>query len=206
MRLIINLLAIIGLVALVGVGIGYTKVNGMLSEFGVSFSDIKALPSQLDPKAMDVYKDFFQKFIKTKDPGDAMVWSFPVDEGLSVDEVKESLTSLATDRNFLFVGESPFYKQAEAVTGKPYRYVNFMSFCDVRVGIQMADYNNAYTAFMPCRISIVEDKEGKLWLYSMNLDFMIHGGKELPPELKENAIKVRNTILTIMENASHGEF
>ncbi len=40
----------------------------------------------------------------------------------------------------------------------------------------------------------------------MNLDLMIHGGKELPPELKEGAIKVRDTILAIMEGASHGEF
>jgi uncharacterized protein (DUF302 family) len=206
MRFIVNLLAIIGLVAIIGVGFGYSKTNAMLSELGVSFNDIKNLPSQLDPKAMDIYKAFAQKFIKNQDPGEAMVWSFSVDEGLTVEEVKDSLKSLATDRDFLFVGESPFYKQVESVTKKPYRHVSFMSFCDVLVGVQMADYNNAYTAFMPCRISIVEDKEGKLWLYSMNLDFMIHGGKELPPKLKADAIKVRDTILAIMEGASHGDF
>jgi len=205
-RIIVNLFAIIGLIAVIGAGVGYSKVNGMLADFGLTMDQVKSLPSELDPKAMDTYKEFAQKFMKTKDPGDAMVWSFPVDEGLSVDEVKDSLINLATARDFLFVGESPFYKQAEAVTGEPYRHVTFMSFCDARVGIQMADYNNAYTAFMPCRISIVEDKDGKLWLYSMNLDLMIHGGKKLPADLKEGAIKVRDTILAIMEGASHGEF
>lgn len=206
MRVIVNLLAIIGLVAVIGAGVGYSKINGMLSEFGLTMDEAKNLRSELDPKAMDTYKEFAQKFMKTKDPGDAMVWSFPVDEGLTVDEVKDSLTNLASSRDFLFVGESPFYKQAEAVTGQPFRYVNFMSFCDARVGIQMADYNNAYTAFMPCRIAIVQDAKGKLWLYSMNLDLMIHGGKELPAELKAGAIKVRDTILAIMEGASHGQF
>ena len=40
----------------------------------------------------------------------------------------------------------------------------------------------------------------------MNLDLMIHGGKELPPDLKEGAIRVRNAIRKIMEGAAAGEF
>ncbi|MCK5877628.1 MAG: DUF302 domain-containing protein [Candidatus Marithrix sp.] len=206
MRFIVNILAIIGLITIIGIGVGYSKVNGMLLEAGMSIDDVKNLMSELDPKATDMYADFAKKFMVNKDPGDAMVWKFPVDEDVSVEDVKDSLKSLATDRNFLFVGESPFYKQVESVTGKPYRHLSFLSFCDVEVGVQMAEYNDAYTAFMPCRISVVEDKQGKLWLYSMNLDLMIYGGKELPPELKANTIKVRDTILAIMEGASHGEF
>lgn len=206
MRFIVNILAIIGLITIVGIGIGYSKVNGMLTESGMNISDVKDMMSGLDAKATETYADFAKKFMVNKDPGDAMVWKFPVDDGVSVEDVKESLKSLATERNFLFVGESPFYKQVEAVTGKPYRHVSFLSFCDVGVGVQMAEYNDAYTAFMPCRISVIEDKQGKLWLYSMNLDLMIHGGKELPAELKAGAIKVRDTILAIMEGASHGEF
>ena len=206
MRFIVNILAIIGLTAIICVGVGYSKVNGMLSEAGMSINDVKNLMSELDPKAMETYADFAKKFMVNKDPGDAMVWKFPVDEDVTVDDVKESLKSLATNRNFLFVGESPFYKQVESVTGNPYRHISFLSFCDVKVGVQMAEYNDAYTAFMPCRISVVEDKQGKLWLYSMNLDLMIHGGKELPAELKAGAIKIRDTLLAIMEGASHGEF
>ena len=162
--------------------------------------------STLDPKAPQVYTKFMEDFAQSKDPADAMMWAFPVDEGLSPQDVVESLKSLAVQHRFLFVGESPFYKQAEAVTGKPYRYTNFLSFCDVRVGMKMADYNPKYTAFMPCRIAVVQDAKGKLWLYSMNLDFMIYGGKPLPPELKDGAIKVSDTIQAIMKGASHGEF
>jgi len=72
--------------------------------------------------------------------------------------------------------------------------------------MQMADYNDVYTSFMPCRIAVVEDPKGKLWLHTLNLDLMIYGGKPLPPELKEGAIKVRDTILAIMQGAAHGEF
>ncbi len=206
MRFIVNILAIIGLIAVTCVGIGYSKINGILSEAGMNIGDVKNLMSELDPKAMEVYADFAKKFMVNKDLGDAMVWKVPVDEDIPVEDVTESLKSLATNYNLLFVGESPFYKQVEAVTGNPYRHVSFLSFCDVKVGVQMAEHNDSYTAFMPCRISVVEDNQGKLWLYSMNLDLMIHGGKELPPELKAGAIKVRDTLLAIMEGASHGEF
>jgi hypothetical protein len=35
---------------------------------------------------------------------------------------------------------------------------------------------------------------------------MIHGGTELPPDLKASAIRVRDTIKEIMEGAAAGEF
>jgi uncharacterized protein (DUF302 family) len=59
---------------------------------------------------------------------------------------------------------------------------------------------------MPCRIAVVEDMHGKLWLYSMNLDMLIHGGRMLPPELRKEAIRIRNVIREIMEGAAAGEF
>jgi hypothetical protein len=40
----------------------------------------------------------------------------------------------------------------------------------------------------------------------MNLDLMIHGGKELPDELKEGAIQVRQYLREMMEAAAKGEF
>jgi len=254
-----NLLALIGLLALVAIGFIYFKINSVDPAIRQEVSDIashvdlKALmaiqpetaktylalankvaaiegiekidpevrqkfenlikefdPKQLaefDPEAPRIYLDFAEKMLTTKDPGDAMVWAVPVTEGITVEEVKESLKSLAVQRNFLFVGESPFYKQVEAVTGEAFRHVSFLNFCDVQVGMKMLEYNNAYSAFMPCTISVVEDQEGKIWLYAMNLDFLIHGGKQLPTDLMEGAAKVRTTMLPeMMQKAANGEF
>jgi uncharacterized protein (DUF302 family) len=192
MAVIKNILALIGLLFLIAAGYLFFRAWPAVSEF--------------DPGFADVYAEFADRLIETKDPGVAMMWAEPVEEGLTTDDVIESLKSIATEHNFLFVGESPFYKQVEAVTGEPYRYANFLSFCDARVGKMMADYRDAYTGFMPCRIALIEDKSGRLWLYSMNLDLMIYGGKALPPELKESAIKVRDTIKAMMEGAAKGEF
>lgn len=192
MGLIRSVLALIGALAIVAAGVGYTKYKEFIGS--------------LDPEAPRIYAEMYAQFSQTKDWADAMIWSFPAADGITAEDAKKSLTSLAYERNFFFAGEAPFYKQAEAATGKPYRYVNFLSFCDVRVGMMMADYNDKYTAFMPCRIAIVEDLKGKVWLQSMNLDLMIYGGKPLPPELKEQAIKVRNTLYELMKAAAAGDF
>ena len=192
MKLIRNLLALIGLATVAAVVAVYLRFGPQLT--------------QLDPGAINVYSEFAQKVMESGDPAIAMMWAVPVADGVKPDDVVESLKSIAASHNFLFVGESPLYKQIEAVTGQPYRYVNFLSFCDARVGAQMLDYHNEYSGFMPCRIALVQNPDGKLWLYSMNLDMMIHGGRALPPELQASAVRVRDTIKAIMDGAAKGEF
>jgi len=192
MKLIRNVLALIGLVALLAVGYGYYRLAPALTQF--------------DPGFISTYGEFVNKLLESGDPGESMMWAVQVAEDLSPEDVIDSMKSLATERNFLFVGESPFYKQIKAITGEDYRYVNFLSFCDARVGKRMLEYRDQYSGFMPCRIALVEDKDGRLWLYSMNLDIMIHGGKRLPDDLKADATRVRDTIKEIMEGAAAGEF
>ncbi len=192
MRFIRNILALIGLLAILAAGAAYVGFGSRLGAF--------------DPGFAKVYGEFAERLLKTGDPGVAMMWAVPVKEGLTPDEVIESMKSIAASRNFLFVGESPFYKQIKALTGEDYRYVNFLSFCDARVGKQMLEYRDQYSGFMPCRIALVEDKEGRLWLYSMNLDLMIYGGTQLPDGLKTSALAVRDTIKHIMDGAAAGEF
>ncbi|WP_130472025.1 DUF302 domain-containing protein [Candidatus Magnetaquicoccus inordinatus] len=193
MSLFKNLLALIGLAVLIGAGYGYSKLAPIMAEF--------------DPGYMKIYTEFATALLKTRDPGEAMMWAVPVEDSkLTVDEVKDSLKSLASARNFLFVGEAPFYKQVEAVTGQKSRHISFLSFCDVMVGKMMADYRDAYTGFMPCRVAVVEDKSGKIWLYTMNLDMMIHGGRRLPEDLRKEALRIRNVIWEIVNGAAKGEF
>lgn len=192
MNMVKTLLALIGALAILAGGAGYAKYKSFFGE--------------LDPDAPRVFTEMYEKFQVNKDWGDAMMWSFQAEKGIGPEDIKRSLMSLAFERNFFFAGEAPFYKQAEATLGRPYRYVNFLSFCDARVGAMMIDYNEKYSAFMPCRIAIVQGNDGQVSLHSMNLDVMIYGGKPLPPELKEQALKVRNTLYDIMKTAAAGDF
>ncbi len=187
-----NLLAVIGAAALIFAGVAYVRVH--------------AVTSQLDPGAMATFSRLGGQYLETLDPGITMVKTIAVADGLSPKDVEDSLKSLAVQHNILFVGEAPFYKQVEAVTGKPYRFVSFYSFCDAGVGVKMLEYNTAYSAFMPCRISLVEDEEGRLWLHMMDLDMFIHGGKPLPADVKAGAIHVRDSLEKILAGAASGEF
>ena len=187
-----NLLALVGLAALVVGGVGYVKVKDFVGA--------------LDPGAPKMFEALGARYMETLDPGVSVVKTVPVKEGLKPEDVVDSLKSLAVQHGMLFVGESPFYKQVEAVTGKPYRFISFYSFCDASVGAMMIEYNSAYSAFMPCRIAVAQDKNGRLWLHMMSLDFFIHGGKPLPPDLKAGALKVRDALDKIMHGAATGEF
>lgn len=187
-----NLLAAIGAAALIAVALGYGFAQSFLS--------------RLDPEAIETFSAAGARYMETLDPGVTMVKTIPVKEGIPAEDVVEAMKSLAVQHNMLFVGESPFYKQVEAVTGKPFRFVAFYSFCDAMVGVKMIEYNSAYSAFMPCRISLVEDPDGRLWLHMMDLDMFIHGGKPLPPDVRDGAIEVRNALEQILVGAASGEF
>jgi hypothetical protein len=191
MKVIRNVLAFIGVLAIVAVVAGWVAFDNFAS--------------RLDPEAFRVYRELGTKFMQDLDPGSAFVRVERAKEGLTPEDVADSLKSLAVQHNLLFVGEAPFYKQVEAVTGKPYRFIAFYSFCDARVGAMMADYNNTYSAYMPCRIAVVQDPDGTVSLQMMDLDLLIHGGKPLPPELKEAAKKVRETLDKLIVGAAQGE-
>ena len=62
-----------------------------------------------------------------------------------------------------------------------------------------------YSAYMPCRISLVEDAGGRPWLFMLNLDMLINSSV-LPPELQEIAIRVNQIMLAIMTAGATGEF
>lgn len=79
-------------------------------------------------------------------------------------------------------------------------------FCNAMTAAQMLEYSDGYSAYLPCRVSLVEDKQGKLWLYSLNMGAMIYGGTPLPSALKAEAIGVKTIILDIMNRGAKGDF
>lgn len=191
MKFIRNLLALIGLVVVAGVIYLFVQVG--------------SIPS-FDKQAGKTYWEMTRTLLKTGDIAEATVWKVPVAEGLSAEEVEETMKFVANEHNIKNVGELPLYKEITAQTGKDYRYLKIFMFCNPLTAGIMADYSDAFSAYLPCRISLIEDKQGKLWIYSLNMDMMIYGGKPLPPELKEEALKVKEIILDIMNRGAAGEF
>ncbi|MEJ2608675.1 MAG: DUF302 domain-containing protein [Candidatus Thiodiazotropha sp.] len=192
MRVIKNLLALIGLLVVIGVAVGYVKYYQAIEGF--------------DPGAGGVFLQFAQNLGEGKSAAEASIWKVPVDEGLSAEEVEETMKFVANEHNMSQVGELPLSKDIEAKMGSDYRFVKIFLFCNSLTAAQMLDYSDAYSAYLPCRITMIEDQQGKLWLITLNMDMMIYGGTPLPPELKEESLKVKEYILDIMHRGATGEF
>jgi hypothetical protein len=192
MKTIRNLFALIGLAVVIGGGVLYGKSREMLAEF--------------DSDAPRVYWELAQNVLQSKSAAEATIWKMPVAEGLSPEEVEETMKFVANEHNIANVGELPLYKDVEAKSGEGYRFVKIYMFCNSLTAKQMLDYSDAFSAYLPCRITLVEDLQGELWLFSLNMDLMIHGGKPLPAELKAEAVKVKEIILDIMKRGAEGDF
>jgi uncharacterized protein (DUF302 family) len=201
LKLLWNLLALFGLAVVAGL------VWFMISfDFGMqNLKDMGNL-SSFDEKAPSVYAEMVKTLVSTGNGAEATIWKMPVADGLSVDDVEQTMRFVANEHNIKNVGELPLSAQIEAMTGESQRFLKIYMFCNPLTAAKMVDYSDAYSAYLPCRISLVEDKTGKLWVYSLNMDMMIHGGKKLPPELFDEANVVKDVILDIMTRGAEGDF
>ena len=196
MGFIRNLLAIIGLLAVAGLIWAWVQYGHYVQRI-----------SEFDEGAVEAYTPVVETLLETGNGAEAMIWKFKVADGLTPEDVEQSLKVVANELNFKNVGEDlPLYQEVSALSGKDYRFVKIYMFCNALTAAKMLDYSDAFSAFLPCRITLIEDPDGQLWLYTLNMDLMIYGGKPLPPELKEEALKVKEIVWEIMERGAQGDF
>lgn len=164
-----NLFALIGFCAVVVTIYATVKMAPMMEAFDA-----------FDERAIDVYSEMMEKILETGNAAEATVWKVKVNDGLTTQDVEETMKFVANEHNIKNVGELPLSGQIEAMTGEKSRFLKIYMFCNALTAAQMLEYSDSYSAYLPCRVSMVEDKEGALWLYSLNMDAMIYGGTPLP--------------------------
>ena len=201
MKLIWNLLALVGLLVVAGI-IWISVTHGFGLQNFKDFANLK----HFDPKAGEVYVEMTKNLLATGNGAEATVWKIPVADDVSAEDVEDAMKSVANEHNFKNVGELPLSEQVALMTGEDQRFWKIYMFCDPLTAAKMVNYSDAFSAYLPCRIALVEDNDGQLWLYTLNMDMMIHGGTELPDELYEEATNVKEIILDIMNRGAAGEF
>jgi uncharacterized protein (DUF302 family) len=202
MGFIRNILAIIGLIAILGAGYAYSKFGKGILNIPNEIAEF----NKLDAGAKKVYLDMWTDLKKYGNSADATVWRKQLDEGVSPEDAAEAMSSVATELNIKAVGILPLSKEVVAKTGKKQRLLTIYQYCNPLTAMTMVEYSDAFSAYLPCRVAMVEDKKGKVWVYALNMDMMIHGGKTLPDNLLKEANKVKDVILQIMEAGATGEF
>jgi uncharacterized protein (DUF302 family) len=197
MNLLKTILSIIGGIVILSILFVYTKYD---------LGDKIDKASKLDPKAIGAYMTMFNAVLTTGRATDAMARKVKIDPEVTIDEVVESMKSIATDANMLQVGDALMSDGKVNAKGNKTRYIRILSYCSPQIAKQFIDYAKAFGAFMPCRILIVEDENGDKWLYTMAMELMLFGGHTLPPKMMEKAQHVRSTMYKMMDLGAKGDF
>ena len=139
-----------------------------------------------------------------------MTHKLPLEEDVSWDDAVESMKLRANEVNFKFVGSSPLSKEIEALTEAPSPRIEIFRFCDAIVARKILDYMPEFIIFLPCKIALIEDADGKIWVMTMDwdvswLDFAQNPNSHLSKELRADAKLIRDNIRYIMEGAATGD-
>lgn len=123
--------------------------------------------------------------------------------GVSFDDAVESMRLRANQRNLKYVGVHQLGKEIEALSGKPSRRIEIFSFCDGLTALKMIEADPLMLAYMPCRIGMLEDQQGKIWLIAMLIDEKVV--QALPAAARQSAERVTATMREIMVAGAQGD-
>ena len=196
MNIFKNVLTGIGALVLLGLIVGLLSMGGMISKV-----------NKLDPKAIGLYMDMADGVLEHGDAAKTMVYTVKVEDDLEIEDVIDAMKAVAMDNNMLVVGDTIMFRDGEKDTfGKDTRHVEIVSFCNKQIARNFIDYSVAFGAFMPCRVILTRGTDGALYLSTMKLDLMIAGGHPLTPDMLKMAIKVRDTMYSIVDKGAAGDF
>jgi uncharacterized protein (DUF302 family) len=125
-------------------------------------------------------------------------------DGVGAKEAADAMLSKAAELNMKLVGHQNVALELRN-RGVDSPDLEIFQFCNPEDAVKMVKFNTIYAAYMPCRIALVQDGEGKHWLEMLNLDMIINAFP-LPPELQAIAITVNGTMLSILTAGATGAF
>jgi uncharacterized protein (DUF302 family) len=188
------------------------KIPGMPTQTFDNWPKNKVSPGV----SREAKKNAFQTAMATsplsmRDMMGIMAEKMPVNEDVSWDDAIEAMKLRANEVNFKFVGSSKLWKEIEAVTGQPSAKVEMFRFCDAAVARRILDVVPEFIVFLPCKIALMEDGEGKLWVMTMDwdvswLDYAQNPNSHLAKDIRVDAQKIRDSMRYIMEGAATGDF
>ena len=161
----------------------------------------KALFDMMTPASSMSMRDLFN-FMTDK---------IKADPELTFDDVVEAMELKANEVNFKKVGHNEFWRDVGAYSGLPTLRLEILQFCDADVGRRMLDFSPEFSIFIPCRITVMEDATGEIWLMTLDWDVSWlsrawQPGSRLDPELVKDAVRIRDAMTQIMQAGASGDW
>jgi len=190
MKFIKVILTLIGALVVLGLIVVLVRYGSTLKEF--------------DSGALKAYGKMASKVLETGDPAKGMIIKkkMTIPEGMTkkeaIDNAIEVMDEVASQHGLAMVDH-------KVMPRKNGVYTQIRSYCSPTIADYFLNYSREFIGFMPCRIGIIEEPNGDIYLYTMNLDLMIHGGKKLSPELEKLAKEVEAGMYGMLEAGAAGE-
>ncbi len=165
---------------------------------------------KMDSQALDTYMSMADKVLTTGDPAKGMIIKrkMVIEEGTSKEEAIQNaievMDEVAEGYGLAKVDEKTMPRGGKFMKDGG-KYTHIRSYCSPSIADIFLNFSGEFVGFMPCRVGIVEDDNGDIWLYTMNLDMMIHGGYTLPDELLKYANDVKDAMVGMIEQGAAGE-
>ena len=201
MRFFKNILALIGLLVVVGFAVAYVKFD-----LGTRIKQVTAL----DPQAIPEYMKMFDTVLTTGDPAKGMVRrvKMQIPEGMTKAEAFQNAIEIMDE-----VGSEHGLAMVDNKTmprgGKLFRdgglLTHIRSYCSPTIADIFLTHSREFIGFMPCRIGFIEEPNGDIYIYTMSMELMINGGRPLPKKLLELANEVRSGMYEMMDKAAKGD-
>jgi uncharacterized protein (DUF302 family) len=128
----------------------------------------------------------------------------PIAEDVSMDDAIESLIERANELQMKLVGHQRVSETFKRLGLPNVRRMEIFQFCKPKVAKLLIENNISLAAYMPCRIALVEDKNGKAWFVTAKLDLFLKSAK-LPEEVLKLGIQVHNNLQEMIEAGANGE-
>lgn len=139
-----------------------------------------------------------------------MSTKYKAKDGLTFDDVVQSMELRANALNFKKVGHSPMWKDIKAVLGDmDAPRMEVFHYCDIAAGREVLKAAPEAIAYLPCRIAIMEDANKAIWVITLDWDLAwldtVNGKMGINPELAKYAKDIREKMDNIMQAAANGD-
>ncbi len=139
-----------------------------------------------------------------------MSTKYKAKDGLTFDEVVQSMELRANTLNFKKVGHSPMWKDIQAVLGDMSApRMEVFHYCDIAAGRAVLMAAPESIAYLPCRIAIMEDANKQIWVITLDWDLAwldtVQGKMGVNSELAKFAKDINEKMDSIMRAAANGD-
>ena len=137
------------------------------------------------------------------------IYELAVHDGVSYQDVVDSLKSLSEGRNFVNPANFPIAEHIKKRGIDPQGIKEVHSFCNLSLGTDIFLDHPEFLVFAPCRIAIYEkpdaDKKLKLFIGLARPTFDLKSIKNPTLRAQKAAQELENTLLEIIDKASKGD-